>query len=128
MNSIIKTTKFIVLLLVSSIALSSCYYDNAEDLYRQLAPCDTANVKYSVQVVNILSQNCYRCHGGNAVDGSGVRLQDINVLRTNALDGTLLNVLKHTPGYVQMPKNAAKLSNCDIAIIEAWVKQGAPNN
>lgn len=121
-------TKLILLISLSVLLLSSCYYDNGEDLYGQLAPCDTANVKYSVQVVNILSQNCYRCHGGNAVDGAGVKLQDFQVVKSNALSGTLLGVLKHAPGYVQMPKNATKLSNCDIAIIEAWVKQGAPNN
>ena len=121
-------TKLISLISLSVLLLSSCYYDNAEDLYGQLAPCDTANVKYGVQVVNILSQNCYRCHAGNAVDGAGVKLQDFQVVKSNALNGTLLGVLKHAPGYVQMPKNATKLSNCDIAIIEAWVKQGAPNN
>ncbi|TWI81347.1 hypothetical protein IQ13_2365 [Lacibacter cauensis] len=121
-------TKLISLISLSVLLLTSCYYDNAEDLYGQLAPCDTANVRYSVQVVNILSQNCYRCHGGNAIDGAGVKLQDVKVVQSNALSGTLLSVLKHAPGYVQMPKNATKLSNCDIAIIEAWIKRGAPEN
>ena len=121
-------TKLISLISLSVLLLTSCYYDNAEDLYGQLAPCDTANVRYSVQVVNILSQNCYRCHGGNAIDGAGVKLQDVKVVQSNASSGTLLGVLKHAPGYVQMPKNATKLSNCDIAVIEAWVKQGAPDN
>ena len=121
-------TKLISLISLSVLLLTSCYYDNAEDLYGQLAPCDTANVRYSVQVVNILSQNCYRCHGGNAIDGAGVKLQDVKVVQSNALSGTLLGVLNHAPGYVQMPKNATKLSNCDIAIIEAWIKRGAPEN
>lgn len=41
----------------------------------------------------------------------------------------LLGNIKHlTPGYVAMPQGAAKLSDCDIAIIEAWINQGAPNN
>ena len=121
-------TKLISLISLSVLLLTSCYYDNAEDLYGHLAPCDTANVRYSVQVVNILSQNCYRCHGGNAIDGAGVKLQDVKVVQSNALSGTLLGVLNHAPGYVQMPKNATKLSNCDIAIIEAWIKRGAPEN
>jgi cytochrome c553 len=121
-------TRFISILSLSILLLTSCYYDNGEDLYGQLVPCDTANVKYSVQVINILSQNCYRCHGGNAVDGAGVKLQDFQVLQRNALNGTLLGVLKHAPGYVQMPKNATKLSNCDIAVIEAWIRKGALEN
>jgi hypothetical protein len=121
-------TKLISLISLSVLLLTSCYYDNAEDLYGQLAPCDTANVKYSVQVVNILSQNCYRCHGGNAVDGAGVKLQDFQVVQSNAKNGTLLGVLKHTPGYVQMPKNAAMLSKCDIAVIETWIRKGAIQN
>ncbi len=121
-------TRFISILSLSILLLSSCYYDNAEDLYGQLAPCDTANVKYSVQVVNILSQNCYRCHGGNAADGAGVKLQDYQVVRSKALNGTLLGVIKHLPGYVQMPKNATRLSNCDIAVIETWIRNGALEN
>ena len=120
--------KLISFISLSVLMLTSCYYDNAEDLYGQLAPCDTANVKYSVQVVNILSQNCNRCHGGNATDGAGIKLQDFKVVQSSALNGTLVGVLKHSPGYVQMPKNAAKLSNCDIAVIEAWIKRGAPEN
>lgn len=121
-------TRFVSILLLSILLLSSCYYDNGEDLYGQLAPCDTANVKYSVQVVNILSQNCYRCHGGNAADGGGVKLQDYNVVQKIALNGTLLGTIRQSPGFSAMPKGGTKLNNCNIAIIEAWIKQGAPNN
>lgn len=125
---IILKTKLMALIIAGSLLLTSCYYDNEEDLYGQLVPCDTSIVTYSVQVVSILSQNCYKCHGGNAIDGSGIKLQDFQVLKKYAVNGTLLAVLKHQPGSKQMPKNAAKLSNCNIAVIETWINRGALQN
>ncbi|RZK27303.1 MAG: hypothetical protein EOO63_13790 [Hymenobacter sp.] len=40
----------------------------------------------------------------------------------------LLGNIRHEAGYVAMPQGRNKLSDCDIAIIEAWVKAGALNN
>ena len=110
----------------SILLASSCYYDNGEELYGLATTCDTANVTYSVQITQILSQNCYQCHGGNAANGAGIKLQDVNVVKNTVTNGTLLGSVKHLSGYEQMPKNAPKLSTCNIAVIEAWINKGAP--
>jgi hypothetical protein len=118
--------KYVAILAVV-VFLSSCYYDKEELLYG-VSSCDTLNVKYNVQVVNILSANCLRCHGGDASDGGGVQLGSYNAVRTQAFNGKLLGVISHTPGFLQMPKDGGKLTNCQIATIEAWIRKGAPNN
>jgi hypothetical protein len=118
--------KYVAILAVV-VFLSSCYYDKEELLYG-VSSCDTLNVKYNVQVVNILSANCLRCHGGDASDGRGVQLGSYNAVRTQAFNGKLLGVISHTPGFLQMPKDGGKLTNCQIATIEAWIRKGAPNN
>jgi hypothetical protein len=107
--------------------LSSCYYDKEELLYG-IEKCDTMNVKYSVQIVNILTANCLSCHGGDASAGAGIRLGTYDEVKAQAVSGTLLNVVAHTPGFTQMPRGAAKLPNCRIEEIRAWISNGTPNN
>ncbi len=109
------------------VLLSSCYYDKEELLYG-ISSCDTVNVKYNVQVVNIISANCLRCHGGDAANGGGIQLGSYNGVRAQALSGKLVGTISHTPGFSPMPKDGGKLSNCQVAAIESWIKKGAPNN
>ena len=40
----------------------------------------------------------------------------------------LLGVIRHEPGFLQMPRNSAKLSDCDIKKIEEWINQGSLDN
>lgn len=107
--------------------LSSCYYDKEELLYG-IEKCDTVNVKYSVQIVNTLTANCLSCHGGDASAGAGIRLGTYDEVKAQAVSGTLLNVISHNPGFSQMPKGGAKLPNCRIEEIRAWIQNGTPNN
>ena len=91
-------------------------------------PCVTTGIKYSVDVVNILSFNCYTCHAGSAQLGGGFVLDNYTDLKAVINTGQLLKSINHQSGASPMPKNAAKLSSCNIAIITAWVNNGAPNN
>ncbi len=90
--------------------------------------CDTSNVKYSVQVTAILSASCYSCHAGSAGAGAGITLDRYNIIKAYASSGDLMNVVTHAPGYSPMPKGGGKLSDCNIAILRTWVRNGAPNN
>lgn len=116
---------FIIIAVI--VLLSSCYYDKEELLYG-FSSCDTVNIKYNVQIVNIISANCLRCHAGDAGDGGGVQLGSYNGVKTQALNGKLVGAVSHKPGFSPMPKDGGKLSNCQITAIESWIKQGAPNN
>ena len=91
-------------------------------------PCTTTGIKYSTDVVNILSFNCYACHAGTAQLGGGFVLDNYLDLKVMVNNGQLLKAINHQPGASPMPKNAPKLFDCNIAVISAWVNSGAPNN
>jgi hypothetical protein len=90
--------------------------------------CDTANVKYSVEIVTILSANCYRCHAAPANAGGGIVLNSYSNLKPWATSNTLYHVVNQTPGYDPMPKGASKIPACDIAKIRTWIRNGSLNN
>jgi len=114
--------------IISAVILmfSSCYYDKEEALYLGNIPCDTSNVRYSVQVVQILNQYCISCHSAAAPSG-GVPLETYEQVKTYTLNGQLLRSVKHT-GPSPMPQNAPKLSDCKISTLELWFNAGCPNN
>lgn len=106
---------------------SSCYYDKEEKIYG-LVPCDTSNVKYSIQITSTISTNCLRCHGGTASAGGGILLGNFNVLQGLALNGRLMGALSHAAGYSPMPKNSPSLDECRLAEFRTWIRNGALNN
>lgn len=103
----------------------ACKYNNEEMLYGN--KCDTSNVKYSVQIIATLTANCTVCHTGTFALGS-VRLDTYTHVRTVALNGRLLGAVSHAPGFTPMPYLSTKLSECRIAEIRTWIKEGALNN
>ena len=108
----------------------ACSKENEQDLAGPviiIPSCDTANMKLATHIVPILSANCYSCHGNGAGMG-GVRLDTYTNLKIWVNGGNLLGAVTHSGGYSPMPKNAAKLSDCDINKIRAWINQGALNN
>jgi hypothetical protein len=98
------------------------------------APCDVTNVKYSASVKPIITARCTGsgCHSG-ATPASGADFNTYEALRTKALEkrnntSVLVGAINHMAGFSAMPRFAPKLSDCEIATIEAWVNAGAPDN
>ncbi|MBL7698330.1 MAG: cytochrome c [Chitinophagaceae bacterium] len=92
-------------------------------------PCDTVNMEYAADVVPILQGNCYACHGANSNSGSfGRILEGYNNLKPYAESGTLIGVISHAQGFIPMPQNGPKLSECDINKIRSWVNNGIQDN
>ncbi|MEO5674617.1 MAG: c-type cytochrome domain-containing protein [Chitinophagales bacterium] len=89
--------------------------------------CDLSNVTYSGTVAPILSTYCIGCHSEASASG-GVVLATYSGVSTVALDGRLVGVITHSPGYVPMPFGGNKLPDCEIEQITEWVNNGAPNN
>lgn len=89
--------------------------------------CDTLNVTFAVHVQNILSNNCIGCHSGTAPSG-GIGLTNYAEVKAAVNSGSLLGSIKHETGWSSMPKNRAKLSDCNIRQIEIWIAAGSPNN
>jgi len=123
-NSIKIVAVFIIIL-----SAVSCYYDKAELIYNvDTANCDTTAIKYSTDVVGILTGSCYACHSGAAGAGGGIKLDTYASLKTYVNNGKLKAAITHTPGVSAMPKGGGKLNNCSINKIVAWINNGAPNN
>lgn len=120
--------KFNYLLILSLsliiIGISSCTYDNVEDLYPQIVECNTINVTYSETMVSIMSANCNFCHGGSD-PLANVRTDTYDGLKIIADNGRLWGAVNHESGYSPMPKDRPKLNDCDLKKIRVWLDNGA---
>ncbi len=116
--------------------LAACSYTNA---YEIPAPCNLpTTVSYQMHVLPILKQRCYSCHDTQhykSLASNIFNMEDFAQMQyyANPANGInnvsyMVGNLRHDPGFQPMPKDAGKLSDCDIALIKAWVDAGAPNN
>jgi cytochrome c553 len=120
----------LALFVISSFMIISCSKDNEADLSNPGgggSTCDTVNMKYTANILPIISGNCYSCHGNGNVNG-GVSLDSYAKLKTQADNGNLIGVTTHAAGYPAMPEGGAKLSDCDINKIKSWINNGTQNN
>lgn len=116
-------------LAVSSLGyLSSCYYDNEEELYPGTSGnCDTTNTAYSSTIKTIIDNHCMgsACHGGSS---AVYNFSTYDGVKASVDANRLLGAIKQQGGFSAMPKSAPKLSDCEILKIEAWIGKGARNN
>ncbi len=112
--------------MLASTMFTSCYYDNEELLYGKGAPCDTTTALYSQKISAILQSNCTPCHNQGNASGS-VKLDDYVSVKACVDGGRFLGAVRQSQGYVAMPPSG-KLSNCDLLLLEKWVREGAQNN
>jgi hypothetical protein len=118
----------IFMLIVFLLSLTSCYNDKEELLYGTTMSCDTVSaVSYTQKIVPIFQNACYSCHSGTSPSGA-IAMGTFNTDKAVAASGRLMGSLHHAAGYSAMPQGAAKLSTCNIAIIQKWVNAGTPNN
>lgn len=111
------------------IAAIGCQKQNAEDLYTVPDPatCDTVNVSFSQVIKPIIDASCATsgCHLG--ASATGWDLSDYTGVFSANYHSVLMPAINHT-GPSPMPKGGAKLDDCTIAKIQAWVNKGAPND
>lgn len=101
----------------------------SEDKLAGNTTCDTTSVKYTRDIVPILQNSCYGCHGsGNTAGSGGINLDGYAKIKVFAINGKLAGNVSHAPGYVPMPYGRPKLPVCEVNTIVAWVNQGAQNN
>ena len=89
--------------------------------------CNTDNITYSGFVAPLLTTNCVGCHSGGAPSG-GISLNTHAGVQTVALNGRLYGAISHANGFQPMPRGSAKLSQCTIDKVKAWIDNGAQNN
>jgi hypothetical protein len=123
-----KLAAYLFILLVCLIAglPQSCVNNNAEDLYPP-PPCDTTDVTWDSKISAIMQKNCVECHNSEQ-HPNDVRHDTYAFEMIVVNDGRLRGVVNHLPGYVKMPKDRAKLPECELKLINFWLDHGAPEN
>lgn len=89
--------------------------------------CDSSQFTFSGTVQPILQTHCLGCHGGLAIDGGFIQLDNYDGVKEQVTSNILYPAITHT-GANPMPKNGNKLSDCKIAVIRKWIEAGALNN
>jgi uncharacterized membrane protein len=113
------------LFLMAALVLTNCAYTKKELVQ---TPCVLDSiVSYQVKVAPIIQKNCFTCHS-SASNISGILLETHDELKFYADNGYLYGTISHSAGYNAMPNGGAKLSDCDIAIIQKWIDTGAKDN
>ena len=111
--------------------LSSCYYDNEENLYDGIT-CIEGEVSYKDDILPILSANCYSCHSISdaPVSGDGLVLEGYNNLAIylQSNEESFIGSIEHNGNGVPMPENTAKLDRCSRQAFNDWIEQGKNNN
>ena len=99
------------------------------DVLAGAAICDTSAVSYKNDVVPILQEYCYNCHGAHvSAAGGGIILEGITNLTNYANNNQLAGDISATPGYTAMPYGKPKLPSCQLNKILAWINQGINDN
>lgn len=109
----------------------SCYYDSKEFLYPTISTsCDTANITFSISVVNILDNKCLSCHNSSSAASAGgnINLDGYNNVKAKVDNGSFFGSISHTGNFSYMPKGSSKLDDCSISTVQKWINAGSPNN
>jgi len=104
-----------------------CYHDNEEDRFPDTM-CDTANMRYSVEIKQILEDNCYKCHLPSSPTYSGISFETYNQVKVVADNGKLVDRTNNAGAPMPPSSEGGLMSICNRDKIRAWVKAGAPNN
>ena len=89
--------------------------------------CDTlGGAKFASFVQPIVKNKCEGCHTGTGA-GGGIKLTTHAEIKASVATGKFWGSINQTAGYSPMPKSS-KLSACELAKIDSWIKRGALNN
>jgi hypothetical protein len=123
-----KILFFIILITGVSAFMLSCKKSSI-DVLAGAAICDTSAVSYTNDVVPILQEYCYGCHGTNvSAAGGGIILEGYGNLANYANNNQLSGDISAASGYTPMPYGKPRLPSCQLYKILAWVNQGINNN
>ncbi len=91
------------------------------------ATCDSSFVSYSANILPILQSKCTGCHNSTLASGQ-VNLTGYSNAVIYAQNGRLLGAISHDAGFIAMPPAGSQLSDCEIALVRTWIRNGSPNN
>ena len=103
--------------------LSSCYYDNKEELYQNFPQdCVTSGLTYTNDISTMISDNCVQCH--SASGGQFPFLETYQEVRSNEIE-VVFRITKSVGDPLVMPQGGP-MPKCSIDQILAWYADGAP--
>ena len=104
-----------------------------QDKETVLAPktCSTlpsGQVSFSKDIFPIIKINCLQCHDAKN-HSDGIVIENYAQIAESGKSGELYNSIQinSSTGKAYMPRGG-RLMDCEIDLIQAWVKQGALNN
>ena len=115
--------KKLIIILIVTFSLQSCYNDNEEDIYGPVL-CDTSEVTFSADVNPIINSSCAttNCH---ASGGSGPGdFTQFDELKAKVDDGSFVNRVIEQ----QTMPPGTPLTDCELQTLQAWLDAGATNN
>ncbi len=101
--------------------------EGAKNTVNCSSTCDSNQFKYAANISILMSTFCTGCHSGTVPSGN-IDLSNYNNVKVQVTNGRLLGSVIQAAGYAAMPKNANKLTDCQIAQIKKWIAAGALNN
>ena len=120
--------KFILIVAGLFLLFFSCTYQNEVDYFKvsptdTISSCDTSNMSFQKDVYPVISTYCLGCHGNSS---GGFNLEGYDNIKRNSTK--MMNAIEHKAGAPAMPQGAAKLPDCTINKLNAWISQGLKNN
>ena len=134
-----RSTLFLVVIIFSGIAFSSCNNDSSNQAKEEKLP---EQISYNFDIRPILSDKCLVCHGPDANKREAGLRMDLEESAFQALkehpqahalvagnpnlsEAYLRITTKDTNLLMPPPASNLKLSQREISLIEKWIKQGA---
>lgn len=120
-----KNVMFMTVLLIGLLFVSCA--KEVEEEQNPMNSCDTEEVSFQNDILPLFTSNCNACHSAAANLG-GITLDNFDDAKVVVESGRLLGALNREDGFSPMPQSAAKLSDCSIDKVDAWISDGALNN
>jgi hypothetical protein len=116
--------KYTLLILLFGFTLVACDKDDDP----KTSDCDTTDVTYTNTIAAIFDSSCAiaGCHVNGNEQSTLYSLEGYENAKSSAGFGRIEGSINHEEGFSPMPKDASKLSACDIDKIEAWINAGYP--
>lgn len=108
------------------LSVSSCYYDNAEQLYGAGGTCDST-ATWSADIQPLIQAQCVSCHQGASASG-GLDLSTHANVQNSTLNGSLIDRIQRGSGDPLAMPPSGPLSNCNQAKFRVWERGGALPN
>lgn len=121
--------KKLMILLAGLTVLSSCYYDNASEMYPVAGlnqKCDTVNVTWSKNMEPLFKSGCganNSCHSTAIADGGVILDNYASAITVD--EAKLIGCSEQASGFLPMPP-VGRISDCGINQIKLWIQNGKP--